>query len=263
LNVAGGGALTIANSGSNNFSGQVEITTGTLRVGDGGSNGNLGSGPITNSGTLHFNRGGNLTVTSGIHGSGLLTNNGPGVVTLSGASTYEGETFIAQGTIRAGSGTALGSVLGGTIVASGATLDVGGQALNNEAVTVGGAGTGGLGAIINSGPDSLNAMGNVTLSGDTTFGGTGRWDIRGGLALLSTGGNPFSITKVGPNQVSLVGVGVDGALSNIFVQGGAFSVETTTTTLGNPLGTVAVSPGATLQFFGKLLSCMATALWRR
>ncbi len=250
LKIQGGGSLTIANNGTNNFSGPVEITAGTLQVGAGGSDGNLGTGPITNSGTLHFNRDGNLTVTAGIHGSGVVTNSGPGVVTLSGASTYDGETIIAQGTVRAGSGTALGSVLGATTVASGATLDVGGQTLNNEGVTVGGAGVGGLGAIINSGPDSLNAMGNVTLSSDTVFGGTGRWDIRGGLGLLGTGGNPFSITKVGPNQVSLVGVGVDAALSNIFVQGGIFSVETTTTTLGNPLGSVVVSPGATLQFFG-------------
>jgi autotransporter-associated beta strand protein len=251
LKVQGGGSLTIANSGTNNFSGAVEINAGTLQVGNGGPDGNLGTGPITNSSGLVFNRSGNLTVTPGIHGSGPLTNKGPGVVILSGASTYEGDVMIEQGTLRAGSGTALGNplALGATTIANGATLDVGGQALNNEAVTVGGAGVGGLGAIINSGADSLNAMGNVVLTSDTTFGGTGRWDIRGGLASLSTAGNSFSVTKVGPNQVSLVGVGVDAALSNIFVQGGVFSVETTTATLGNPLGTVAVSAGATLQFF--------------
>jgi autotransporter-associated beta strand protein len=73
-----------------------------------------------------------LTVNNGIAGSGSLTNNGSGVVTIGGANTYEGTVMIAQGTLRAGSGTALGDITAGTIVANGATLDTGGQTLNNE-----------------------------------------------------------------------------------------------------------------------------------
>src|SRR6185369_1736509 len=134
-----------------------------------------------------------------------LTNSGSGVVTVGGANTYDGTVMIAQGTLRAGSGTALGSALAGTTIANGATLDTGGQTLNNEPVTVSGAGVGGLGAIVNTVNDAANGLGNVAMEGNTTFGGTRRWDIRGGAAALSTSANPYNLTKVGTNQVSLVG----------------------------------------------------------
>lgn len=249
LTLQGSGALIIANSGSNDFTGPININAGLLQVGDGSTNGNLGSGNLTNQSALVFNRSGNLTVNNNIAGAGSLTNNGRGVVALGGANTYDGTVMINQGTLRAGSGTALGSVLAGTIITNGATLDTGGQTLNNEQVTVTGPGVGGLGAIVNNVTDAANGLGNVTMEGHTTFGGTRRWDIRGGAATLSTSGNPYNLTKVGSNQVSLVGVAVDGALADIIVREGTFSVETATSTLGNPANTLTVSNGATLQFW--------------
>jgi autotransporter-associated beta strand protein len=90
----------------------------------------------------------------------------------------------------------------------------------------------------------------VTLAGNTTVGGTGRWDIRGTGATLSTGGKAYDLTKVGFNQqFSLVGVTVDPALGNIDVQAGLFSVETTTTSLGDPAKTLTIESGATLQMY--------------
>ena len=157
---------------------------------------------------------------------------------------------MLQGTVKANSGTALGSTNGTTTVSSGATLDVGGQTLDLYPVIVSGTGVGGNGAIFNSGADSLNAMGNVTMTNNTTFGGTGRWDIRGGLAQLQTGGNPYNLTKVGTNQISLVGVNVDGALANINVQSGTLSAETTISGLGDPSYTLTVATGATFQVYG-------------
>ena len=78
----------------------------------------------------------------------------------------------------------------GIVISDGATLDVNGQNLSLEPVTVSGSGASGNGAIISSGAQQLNALVTVNLAGDTTFGGTGRWDIRGAGAALSTGGNP-------------------------------------------------------------------------
>jgi fibronectin-binding autotransporter adhesin len=249
LDVSGGGSLIIANSGSNDFTGPIRVTSGLLQVGNGGADGNLGSGAITNDHMLAFNRSGTLNVSGGIHGGGNITNLGSGVTTVSGASTYSGELHVTAGTVRAGSGTALGNVLGGTFVQPSATLDVGGQVLNIEPVTVSGSGVGGQGAIYNSGPDQLNAMGNVTLAGHTTFGGTARWDIRGSAQTLSTSGNAYNLTKVGTNQFTLVAVLVDPALANIDVQAGTFSIETTTSSLGNPANTFTLAAGATFQMF--------------
>src|SRR5204863_9130142 len=95
---------------------------------------------------------------------------------------------MSGGTLKAGSSAALGAANGNTTIASGATLDVNAQNLTSETVIVGGNGVGSNGAIVNSGASQTSALRNVTLTADTTFGGTGRGDIRntGGAATLST-----------------------------------------------------------------------------
>src|SRR5207244_7513260 len=120
----------------------------------------------------------------------------------------------AHGTLQTGNNAALGSAVGNTVISNGATLDVNGRNLTTEPIVVLGPGVNNAGAIINTGADQLNALINVTITGDTTFGGSTRWDIRGTGATLSTGGNGYNLTKTGANQISLVGVNVDGALNN-------------------------------------------------
>jgi autotransporter-associated beta strand protein len=194
-----------------------------------------------------------VTISAVISGPGKVTQNGPGTVTLSGNSTFTGPTVVAQGVLKEGSGTAFGTADSNTTVNAGATLDINGQNLTGEPVVASGDGVGGNGAIINSGSEQLNALRTVTLAGDVTFGGTSRWDIRntGGAAGLSTMGNAYKLTKVGTNQVSLVGVtNVDAALGDIEIREGTFSVQTTTGQLGNPNSTLTVHGGATLGLFG-------------
>ena len=133
-----------------------------------------------------------------------------------------------------------------------------------EQITVQGTGWDGNGAIVNNnisiaGKYNSNGIGNlryVTLAGNTTFGGTtdpllansGRWDIRGTGATLSTGGNPYNLTKTGTNQVTLVNVAADPALADLFVNSGVFGVEGTTT-LGDSAKKVAIASGATVQLY--------------
>jgi autotransporter-associated beta strand protein len=253
LDMNGGGNLILANSGSNDFTGAVNIPSGILQVGLGGTNGNLGTGPVTNYGALVFNRAGSLTNTSVIAGAGTVSNIGPGVVTLSGASVYDGETVIAQGTMKAGNAQAFGSPAQGTTVLLGASLDIGGQALTNEAVTVIGAGVGSQGAIVNSGAAQQNALAAVTMTGDTTIGGTGRWDMRGTAPFLSTSGQPFNLTKVGTNAIWLVNVAVDSVLATINVQAGTLGYQESTLGLGNPTNTLTIAAGATLGFYNSTI----------
>src|SRR5439155_9064339 len=127
---------------------------------------------------------------------------------------FSGTVSILGGTLKAGNSGALGSGAASTII-NGGTLDINGINLTAEPVTVSGSGAGGQGAVINSGAQQTSGLRNVTLAGDTTFGGTGRWDIRAssssstnGCALLCSG-QPYKITKVGTNQFSLVAVSVD------------------------------------------------------
>ena len=252
LTKEGVATLILDNAGTNDFFGPTTINGGTVQVGNGNANGSLGAGTVANSAALTFARSDAFTVANPVSGAGTLTQNGVGVLTLSGDNTFTGPASVAQGTLRAGSATAFGAADGGTAINPGATLDVNGQNLGAEPVTVSGSGVGGNGAIINSGADQLNALRAVTLSGDTTFGGTARWDIRqaGGSATLLSGGAAYNITKTGANQVSLVGLtAVDAALGDIDIQAGNFSVQTTTVQLGDPAKTITVRGGATLGLF--------------
>src|SRR5262249_393783 len=64
----GSNTVIIANSGSNDFTGSITVSAGTLQVGNGGSAGNLGSGRLTNNAALVFNRSDTLTVSNQISG---------------------------------------------------------------------------------------------------------------------------------------------------------------------------------------------------
>src|SRR6185312_14300973 len=92
-----GTQVTIANSGTNTFTGTILINFGNLFIGNGGTSGSIGSGLMTNNGALVFNRSdSSLVVPNVIRGTGSVTNMGSGTVTLSGASAYTGPTVIAQ-----------------------------------------------------------------------------------------------------------------------------------------------------------------------
>ncbi len=246
----GSGTLILDNSGNNGFSGGFTIAAGTVQLGNNDANGNLPLvGGVEDDSSLVFDWNLDSTVSAAISGAGSLTKNNPNILILSGNNSFAGALNVVQGTLKAGSATALGATNGATIISGGATLDVNGQSLGAEPVIASGAGVGGLGAIVNSGPDVTTALIHVTLAGDTTFGGTGRWDIRGSGAQLSTSGSAYNLTKVGTNQVSLVGATVDGSLGDINVMSGTLSVETSTTGLGNSANTLTVASGATLQLY--------------
>lgn len=268
---SGSGTLTLQNTGVDSYKGGVAVNGGTVifgannaitgglsvssgstaQVGLNTGGGTLPGGNVALDGSLIFNKGGNLTASGGITGAGTIAKLDTGVLTLSGNNSgFSGPIGAQAGTLQAGSGNALGT--GATTVSSGATLDVNGQTMNTTAqVTVSGTGVGGKGAIINNGATAQNALGSVTLAGNTTFGGTNRWDIRGGAAQLATSpsGSPYSLTKTGPNFIGLVGLNVDSALGTIDIQQGTLDYEGTTTGLGDPSATLTVENGATLEIY--------------
>lgn len=97
----GTGTLIFTNSGINTFNGGILISNGTVQFGNGSGFGNLPASPLTivNNGTLVLNQGGNVTITNDITGAGKFTQAGGGVVSLSGASSYAGQTLVASGSL--------------------------------------------------------------------------------------------------------------------------------------------------------------------
>jgi fibronectin-binding autotransporter adhesin len=275
----GTGLLIMDDSGGSDFSGRLAVNSGTVilarnnamsggvsiasnavvQIGTNNGTGTFPTGASTNDGLVIFNRGVDLTVSAAIAGAtnAAFIKTNAGILTLSGANTFTGVVSVVNGTLRAGNNSALGRTNGSTTIASGATLDVGGFNLGGETVIVSGTGVGGLGAIINSGAEQDNALRLVTLTGDTTFGGTGRWDIREsgtglGDAVLR---GAFNLTKISTNQVSLVGVDAS-ALNNIAVQQGIFALQRGTFLSGS--STINVSSGAQLEFFNNSAAISST-----
>jgi fibronectin-binding autotransporter adhesin len=272
----GTGGLTIGNDGTNDFS-VIDVENGNLTLGGNSANtcdngllvnnySGVGTvsvtiananandfgpaGIVLNNGVLIFDQPADATLSSPITGYGTITKINTNTLTLSGNNSgWSYPITVNAGVLRAGSSTALGT--GGIIVTNGGALDVAGQSLG-VTVTASGAGPNGEGAIINSGPDTIYSFGTLVLAGDTTFGGTARWDIRSGADSLSCNNMGYNITKVGTNEVALVNSTVDPTLGNIDVQQGEFAIQEATISnggIGDPSKTITVHSGANLETY--------------
>jgi autotransporter-associated beta strand protein len=204
LEKSGSGRLILI--GANSYSGNTTISAGTLQIGAGTDAGALGTGPaITNNGALLFNVGsGNRTIAADMSGTGSLTKNGTGALTLSGSNSYNGTTTVNAGSL----------LVTGSTASSAITI--------NSGATLGGSGTVGA-LVINSGATLSpgNSPGTITL-GNTSWEGGGNynwqiydasgvagtgWDLvnsAGTLTINSTSGNKFNI-----NLWSLSGISPD------------------------------------------------------
>jgi hypothetical protein len=127
--------------------------------------------------------------TNAITGPGSLIKEGTSLLTIDTPAGITGSVTIAGGAIYAGNNCF--SDVSSFAISNGATLDFGGGSLyNNKPVTVSGSGLNGAGAIFNSYADYPTESLNVTLAGDTLFGGSARWDFASGSII----GGPYNLT---------------------------------------------------------------------
>ena len=95
LTKGGSSTLTVANV--NDYSGLTRIDAGTLQFGDGVTDGAIGTGQITNNGTILLNNTNAFTLANVISGAGKVVQEGDGLATLSGNSSYGGGLTVLPG----------------------------------------------------------------------------------------------------------------------------------------------------------------------
>ncbi|HYG23225.1 MAG TPA: LamG-like jellyroll fold domain-containing protein [Verrucomicrobiae bacterium] len=198
----GAGRLTI--DVTNNMSGGILISAGTLQIGNGTGTGTLGGGAVTNNSVLAFNRGDTLAVPNAITGSGSVRQDGSGAAALSGNNTYTGQTLVNSGVMFVQSSNALGATSAGTVVAAGAQVYITANVnLSGEALTISGSGADSSGSLRKGGAGATTLGGPIALAADATVG------VDGGAVL--TVSNSVSgaaiLTKNGDGTLALSGPG--------------------------------------------------------
>ncbi len=227
LAVGSSGTLTIQRTGG----------TGTLAIGS--ANELVIAGPQA------------VTVSAQISGTAALTYAGTSTLTLSGANTYTGVTTIGSGTVKLGNATALGTSGAAastkTIIASGATLDLNGQAISEGFESITGTGVGGNGALINSSGTaaSITFAGMINNSPSVfSVGGSGNILLSGGVGSNSS---TSMLTKDGSGTLTFGG-STDNNSLRVIVNSGTlvFNKTGSAAAVGGP-NTSFVKSGATLQ----------------
>src|SRR5205823_1549661 len=112
LTQGGTGGTLILTADNSYAGGTTIIPASTLQVGNGGTAGTLGSGPVTDNGLLVINRSDTFILPNDISGTGILTGNltqaGIGTTILTGSNSYAATT-ISAGTLQVGNGGTTGT----------------------------------------------------------------------------------------------------------------------------------------------------------
>jgi autotransporter-associated beta strand protein len=165
------GVLTVLTT--NAYTGATEINAGTVQVGNGTNAGSLGSGNLINDGALIYNHADTETNSGIISGTGPLTKLGAGTLNLNGNNSFAGGVTLSQGTLVAGTGSALGA--GPVAILNSATQLVcgAGITLSNSFTISPGASSGVFASGIIKGPATgfATLAGAVTITASTGSGG--------------------------------------------------------------------------------------------
>ena len=206
-----------------------------------------------------------LSINGVISGSTNINKSGSGRLLLGGTNTYTGTTTVSVGTIKLNNTSALGTNAGGTIVSTGAELDLFGITLStSEPLTLNGTGVFD-GALLNTSNTTATYNGAITLAsnsqidagaGNITLGTSG---IVGGFNLTKSGGFNLSLgnstSALGAVTVSAGTLTAPGTINMTgdFTNNGTFSAGTGTINL-NSASAQSITGGTATTFNNLTLS---------
>ncbi|MDR1275006.1 MAG: autotransporter-associated beta strand repeat-containing protein, partial [Candidatus Accumulibacter sp.] len=267
LEKTGAGTLTL--SGTNTYTGGTTITDGLIEFSSAADN--FGTGKITlDGGGLKWNsntedisgklnaleagggafdtNGNDVTLATTITGTGGITKQGVGMLTLSGTNTYTGDTTVSDGTLQIGAGGNTGSVTGNITnnakVAFNRSND-----MSYDGILSGG------GSLEKTGAGTLTLSGTNTYTGDTTVS-DGTLQIGAGSTSGSVAGNIVNNAQVSFNRSD--DMSYDGILSGngslektgtgtLTLTGNNSYTGDTTVTAGTLAGNIAANTHLTVQ----------------
>ena len=223
--ITGQGALDVHSgavmlTGANTYAGGTSIAANTtLQIGNGGTSGWLGTGDLTNAGTIIFSRSDAVTYGGAISGAGALVQSGSGNLNLTGNSSYTGATTVNAGllsvngsiassmglNVNAGGAVSGTGILPGTSIAAGGTIapgnSVGTLSVQGNLKLMMGATM--VAEVLGAKADRINVSGTAALGGAT-------------LRLVPTGGTysfntPYTLISAGSVSGQFATVGTQGS----------------------------------------------------
>ena len=219
-------------------------------------------GAINNGGyDLVLNGSASIQLTGAINGSGGLTKNGTGLLTLYGVApnTYTGATFINKGVVWIQKGTAFGSVGSGTTIAIGATVKVSGGISVYENIIINGFGFDGNGALISVGGlvnywygsvtlGSASAIASIAITDNIWFNGAinlGTYNLvccgEGFLKLFGAISGSGGLTKIGGSTLIICGPDANTYTGETLINNGVAWIQK-----GTAFGATAITGGTTI-----------------
>ena len=180
-------------------------------------------------------------------GPGAFVKKGSGTLTMLSGANMTGPVAIGGGRVYAGNFafTAASSIT----VTNNATLDFGGANITgNKPVFVSGTGVNNSGALINSSFDMDNTTLSITLLGNTTIGGSSRWDLANGSTITG----PYNLVVNRANKdvyCEWKSVSIANNVGDIELALGKLGVKDMGSSWGNPASKLYVNDGAELDFW--------------
>ena len=236
--VFGGSAGTVAVTGAQSIGGGMTFTTDGYTL-TGGTLSFTGS-PAAN--TVHVLAGGSATLAATISGTGGITKNGDGTLSLAAGNDYSGDTRVAAGLLRLGHAGALGM---STFDTQSGT--VGGFSFGTLTTATFGGLVGSNGLVLTN---SATTPAGVTLA----VGGNGRSTTFPGV-ISGLGG----LTKIGPGTLTLTGTSTYAGTTT--VSDGILTITSTAALPGfASAGRIAVADGGTLAVTNSVADSVVTSI---